>query len=453
MRIGTVLELSCSKWEFSLCWRSRNSYFAQSIYIYLIINLTVWTQQNKTLRQHLHPHLSKRHAKKLKNLKPLFKLPSSTSSQSGKRNPSFTHLLKHTNPTSLSRWKHGYLDRRYLWLRIFPTRVGLYCQSAWPNRTERGRGHHPRQVCSSLWRKAWVQTNCENLWVQINLTGARPVLIGAYYKPQEHDQLSFEEFNKSLAMVQQTNSQIWLLWDFNLPQVDWELMAPKPDCSHSTFYRECLEAFNDCLLEQMVTSPTRGQNILDLFLTSNPTLTVKVSVLPGLSDHDIVIAEVNAKPTVMKLVPRNILLYKKADWHQLKESMREFHKIILSDLATADIQVLWDEFVNRLQQGIDTWIPVRKAGSRNGLLWVNQEIRRLIRGRDKHYKHWTRSGRPFDQKKILDYKHLVCRVSERAYEKYIGDILGLKRYTGLEPRNWWPWHTSKGQHQKTILPA
>ena len=134
-----------------------------------------------------------------------------------------------------------------------------------------------------------------------------------------------------------------------------------------------------------MTSPTRGQNILDpVFLTSNPTLIEKVSVLPGLSDHDVVMAEVNAKHTVMKQVPRNILLYKKADWDQLKESMREFHKIIQSDLATADIQVLWDEFVTKLQQGIDTCIPVRKAGSCTGLPWVNQEIRRLMRRRDKY---------------------------------------------------------------------
>ena len=178
-----------------------------------------------------------------------------------------------------------------------------------------------------------------------------------------------------------------------------------------------------------MTSPTRGQNILDLFLTSNPTLIEKVSVLPGLSDHDIDMAEVNAKPTVMKQVPRNILLYKKADWDQLKESMREFHKIIQSDLTTADIQILWDQFVTKIQQGIDTCIPVRKAGSRNGLPWVNQEIRRFIYRRDKYFKRLTRSGRPTDQKKILDYKHLVRRVSERAYEKYIGDILGLNKET------------------------
>ena len=127
--------------------------------------------------------------------------------------------------------------------------------------------------------------------------------------------------------------------DFNLPKVDWELIVPKPDCSHPTFYREFLEAFNDCLLEQMVTSPTLGQNILDLFLTSNPTLKEKVFVLPGLSDYDIVMAEVNVKPAVMKQVPCNILLYKPGPaLHQVKDS--KFHQSTFFTTLNLKVPVL-----------------------------------------------------------------------------------------------------------------
>ena len=106
--------------------------------------------------------------------------------------------------------------------------------------------------------------------------------------------------------------------------------------------------------------------------------------------------------------------------------MRDFHlELVQSSLATTDVQSQWDKFVIRLQQGIDTFIPVRKAGTRDGFSWINQEIRRLIRKRDKLYKRWSRSGRPYDHNKFLEQKHLVRRVSERAYEKYLGDILGL----------------------------
>lgn len=205
----------------------------------------------------------------------------------------------------------------------------------------------------------------------------------------------------------------------------WKLQTPTPDCNHQSFYLDCLEAFSDCLLEQMVTTPTRGQNILDLFFTSNPTLVNNVSVLPGLSDHDIVLAKVNSRPELTKQVPRDIPLYKRADWDQLKQSMRDLLSELESDPATTDSQVLWDKFAGKLQQGIDTFIPIRQAGTRDGFPWINQEIRRLMRRRDKLYRRWSRSGRSDDQKKFLDQKHLVRRVSDRAYQKYLSDILGV----------------------------
>ena len=156
----------------------------------------------------------------------------------------------------------------------------------------------------------------------------------------------------------------------------------------------------------MVTSPTRGQNILDLFFTTNPTLVDDISVIPGLSDHDIVLAQVNVKPEVTKQVPRNIPLYKKANWDQLKQSMRDFLlELTLSSLATTDVQSLWDKFVTRLQQSIDKFIPVRKAGTRDGFPWINQDLRRLIRKIDKLYKRWSRSGRPYDYNKFLEQKN------------------------------------------------
>ena len=105
--------------------------------------------------------------------------------------------------------------------------------------------------------------------------------------------------------------------------------------------------------------------------------------------------------------------------------MRQLLTELQSDPATRDSQTLWDNFAGRFQQGIDEYIPTRIAGTRDGFPWINQEIRRLIRKRDKLYKRWSRSGRPDDQKKFLDQKQLVRRVSDRAYQKYLQDVLGI----------------------------
>ena len=48
----------------------------------------------------------------------------------------------------------------------------------------------------------------------------------------------------------------------------------------------------------MVSEPTRGENTLDLFLTSNPTLVNEFQIKPGLADHEVMVATVNLKPKV-----------------------------------------------------------------------------------------------------------------------------------------------------------
>ena len=63
-------------------------------------------------------------------------------------------------------------------------------------------------VKSSLqsFAKPEYNTDCENLWIQLNMLGSKSVLVGASYKPQGHDPSSFEKFNKSLSLIKQTGS-------------------------------------------------------------------------------------------------------------------------------------------------------------------------------------------------------------------------------------------------------
>ena len=88
----------------------------------------------------------------------------------------------------------------------------------------------------------------------------------------------------------------------------------RQDCSCSPVYDSFVEILDGFNLVQIVTEPTRHDNVLDLILTSNPILVSKVDCIPGLSDHDIVSTEVAIKPTQAKQKRRTIHLYNKADW-------------------------------------------------------------------------------------------------------------------------------------------
>ena len=73
----------------------------------------------------------------------------------------------------------------------------------------------------------------------------------------------------------------------------------------------------------MVSEPTRDENTLYLFFTSNPTLVNELQIKPGLADNDVMVATVNLKPKVTRQIPRNVPLYRKADWVSFKTFMSD----------------------------------------------------------------------------------------------------------------------------------
>ena len=69
----------------------------------------------------------------------------------------------------------------------------------------------------------------------------------------------------------------------------------------------------------MQREPTRGQNLLDLFCCNKPSLIKSINSIPGISDHNIVLADCNLKPSIITKPQRKIYQWSKADWHSVRE--------------------------------------------------------------------------------------------------------------------------------------
>ena len=272
-----------------------------------------------------------------------------------------------------------------------------------------------------------LQSECEDLWVKLDLVGNKPLVIGAYYKPLEGDENSFTEFSKSLEKVTKKYTNIWVAGDLNLPKMDWDTSSPSPDCKHPNFYRQIIETFNDANLTQMVNLPTRDNNILDLFLTTNPTLVNQVSILPGISDHNIVETKVNTSARICYQKPRKIPLYKKANWQEIKKSLIDYHQVMKNEgkYTALNTEELWENFSNTLQELTEKWIPSKQSSVRNHLPWVNQDIKKLIRRRNRAFKRVKNTSSSSDRKKFLDLKHLVRKKVKEAHTQYLESILNI----------------------------
>ena len=104
-----------------------------------------------------------------------------------------------------------------------------------------------------------------------------------------------------------------------------------------------MDQFN---LTQVVQEPTRQNNILDLVFTTQPDLIKGTYVVPGMSDHNAVIWDINFKTKPSLNPPRSVyLIYKCADMGGLQEQLRNSHTSFqASDPSTKSVEENWTQF-------------------------------------------------------------------------------------------------------------
>ncbi len=168
-----------------------------------------------------------------------------------------------------------------------------------------------------------TDTNCEIIWASIALQGEQTMYIGSFYRPPDSGLEDLVALRASLeALPQNANTKTTILaGDFNAPGILWEDGSIKPSCDKPSINREVLDIANDHGLTQMQKGPTRENNLLDLYLTNNPTLIRSCDTVPGISDHEMLVVDSNISPPKIKPKPRKIFQYTKADWDKVRSDL------------------------------------------------------------------------------------------------------------------------------------
>ena len=116
-------------------------------------------------------------------------------------------------------------------------------------------------------------------------------LVCVFYRPPDAPEDSFScamNFVNSCIKDFDESFQLCILGDFNFPNFDWSNGEVRPAAGVASL-RRLLAAQDEFLLNQYVSAPTRGSNVLDLFFTNNPFLVTNVSCQDTiLSDHRLV---------------------------------------------------------------------------------------------------------------------------------------------------------------------
>ena len=129
---------------------------------------------------------------------------------------------------------------------------------------------------------------------------------------------------------------------------------------------------------QIVEEPTRKNNTLDLLITNQPDKVLRVDILPGVPDHDIVFAEFDLRPVKYSQKPRQIPLYKRANWDLIRsdKALLKDSITIIYDSDAVNVNDMWTKFRDTLQTSAAKHIPHKQSKPKDKHPWKGQEIKK-----------------------------------------------------------------------------
>ena len=233
-----------------------------------------------------------------------------------------------------------------------------------------------------------INTNCDLLFVELKLDDQKNVIIGCLYRPPWTDDKYMEDLEKVLQEIDpQRDCNVWLGGDFSLPHIDSTDEKTLPCSTRAILSDMLLNITKDFCLSQVVREPTRKENILDLFLTSNPSLIIRVSTTPPLSseaDHNIVFIDVNTCALIPKRTLSPRFIYNKADWDSMKDALNQY------TLPKGSVQEQWNDLESTLLYFMKKHIPTKLPRPLKHQQWISGEVITFIHKRNRAFRKWKK---------------------------------------------------------------
>ena len=274
-----------------------------------------------------------------------------------------------------------------------------------------------------------LDTNSEIKWVKIHSNHAQPLFISCFYRPPSSDKTAIEELNKSVCRLTNSNKipNVLLTGDFNMPGIDWKSGTIKSSPQYgSDANQSMLSAIQDCCMVQSVEQPTRGKNVLDLVFTTNENIITSCETVPGMSDHQAVVTNINLKAKLTKQKPRTVYLYGKGNMENIKSDIRSLSDKF-KEQPENSVNEMWDEFKTTLNDSINKNVPQKQLSQRKNLPWLTKEIKRKINQKRRAYRKMKRTNLVNDKQRFEKLRKEIKCDLRNEHNKYIENLFECKK--------------------------
>ena len=299
-------------------------------------------------------------------------------------------------------------------------------------------------------RKEEFETDAELMWNQIELKGRHSLLIGTAYKPRHDDKQFVNELENSFEKIcnKRKGYNIVLSGDFNQPNISWGDSKIVQEHSASKETAELLlGTVTGFGLNQHVNKPTRRGNILDLVFSNNTSLVQDINVEPGVSDHDIVIVNLDLSAKWKRQPRRKFFVRRRADEDQINTELDALKEQFCS-MGKASVQEKWDTFETKIKQIMDKHIPKKTAAKPGSLPWFNRHHHRLRRRKQRAYNRARKTQDKRDWDAFVTCQKEFRKDLNKAEQDFISNnlITAMKENT----KQFWSYMKRLGNGEKGV---
>ena len=302
-------------------------------------------------------------------------------------------------------------------------------------------------ICSEI----TMNTSCEVVACKVEVCGTS-LIVCAIYRPPNNDDVYLNELCKVLYEIISKNPKlpIWVAGDFNLPNIDWNNLSIT---SYNYPLQLCdimLDFVADSGLTQIVHSPTRENNILDIFLTNRPSLISDCHTLSGISNHEIVFINSYISAKIQRPIQRKILLWNKANLENVRLNASNLVLDFMNsyDIDTA-VEILWERFKSICNACLDL-IPCKLSSTRFNQPWITRNIKSLSRKKQRSYNQARALNTSEAWVKYKELKQFTQQECRKAYNHFIANLTDVNKPGSS--KKFWSFIKSKRKDQCEVPP-
>ena len=129
-----------------------------------------------------------------------------------------------------------------------------------------------------------IETNFEQVWAEVMMPKQAPLHVCSFYRLPGSGAEPLQELGKTVDSINKNGSKHMVIGgDFNCGHIDWENMMIRRGATEPDAHRELLDLLDENCLTNTQHAPTRKDRVLDLHITTTPSLIKSQAVVPGIT--------------------------------------------------------------------------------------------------------------------------------------------------------------------------